>query len=206
MNHGQRSQRWTQIMTLPYLVTLLNPNEIGIQPHPSVNCLRRAHIEKKNVALGAGQETVLEDVHGKSMEFRFVLDPKDASTVELNFFRSKNREEVTTVRLYRNRGYINHLNAGNDSVVEIDSTRSSTAAMEIRPVEQANVFIPAARPVEMRVFIDRSVIEVFVAGRQALAVRVFPGREDSDGVSLLSVGADTVLQSFDAWQMENIYQ
>ena len=206
MNHGQRSQRWTQIMTLPYLVTLLNPNEIGIQPHPSVNCLRRAHIQKKNVALGAGQEVVLDDVHGKSMEYRFVLDPKDASTVELNFFRSKNREEVTTVRLYRNRGYINHLSAGNDSVVEIDSTRSSTAPMEIRPVEQANVFIPEAQPVEMRVFVDRSVIEVFVAGRQALAVRVFPSRDDSDGVSLLSVGADTVLQSFDAWQMENIYQ
>ena len=123
----------------------------------------------------------------------------------MNFFRSKNREEVTTVRFYRNRGYIDHLNPGNDSVVEIDSSHSATTAMDIRPVEQANVYIPPNEPVEMRVFIDRSVIEVFVAGRQVVAVRVFPSREDSDGVSLLSVGADYVLQSFDAWQMEDIY-
>ena len=53
---------------------------------------------------------------------------------------------------------------------------------------------------------DRSVIEVIVAGRQVVAVRVFPSREDSDGVSVLSVGADSVLQSFDAWQMEDIYR
>ena len=47
MNHGQRTPGWTQIMSLPYLVTLLNPNEIGIQPHPSLECLRREHVEKQ---------------------------------------------------------------------------------------------------------------------------------------------------------------
>ena len=193
-------------MSLPCLVNLLNPNENGIRPHPALECLRREHVEKKNVTLGANREIVFGDVHGKSMEFRFVLAPKEASTVEMNLFRSKNREEVTTVRFYRNRGYIDHLNPGNDSVVEIDSSRSATTAMDIRPVEQANVYIPPDKPVEVRVFIDRSAIEVFVAGRQSVAVRVFPSREDSDGVSIMSVGADSVLQSFDAWRMANIYK
>jgi beta-fructofuranosidase len=72
-------------------------------------------------------------------------------------------------------------------------------------VEQANVYIPPNEPADVRVFIDRSVMEVFVGGRQVVAVRVFPSRADSDGVSVLSVGADSVLQSFDAWQMEDIY-
>jgi beta-fructofuranosidase len=206
MNHGQKPSGWTQIMSLPILVTLLNPNEIGIQPHPALTALRREHIEKQNVALGANQEVVFDDVHGSSMEFRFVLAPRDASVVEMSFFRSPNREEVTTVRFYRNRGYIDHLHPGNDSVVEIDSSHSAATAMDIRPVEQANVYIPPGDPVDVRVFIDRSVLEVFVAGRQVAAVRVFPSREDSDGVSILSVGADSVLQSFDAWQMEDIYR
>jgi len=48
-------------------------------------------------------------------------------------------------------------------------------------------------------------MEVFVAGRQVAAVRVFPSRESSDGVSLTSVGSDSLLQSFDAWQMKSIY-
>jgi len=43
-------------------------------------------------------------------------------------------------------------------------------------------------------------------GKQCLAVRVYPGREDSIGVSLRSQGRDAVLKSLDAWQMENIYE
>jgi hypothetical protein len=38
-----------------------------------------------------------------------------------------------------------------------------------------------------------------------VAVRVFPGREDSTGVSLQARGGDAKLLNFDAWQMETIY-
>ena len=46
MNHGQRTSVWTQIMSLPYLVTLLNPNEIGIQPHWCWNVSPRTRREE----------------------------------------------------------------------------------------------------------------------------------------------------------------
>ncbi|NQT39988.1 MAG: GH32 C-terminal domain-containing protein, partial [Planctomycetes bacterium] len=42
-------------------------------------------------------------------------------------------------------------------------------------------------------------------GRQCVAVRVYPGREDSVGVSLRSQGQEAVLKSLDAWQMKKIY-
>jgi beta-fructofuranosidase len=37
-------------------------------------------------------------------------------------------------------------------------------------------------------------------------MRVYPGREDSLGVSLRSQGADAELKSLSAWQMANVYQ
>ena len=58
----------------------------------------------------------------------------------------------------------------------------------------------------MRVFIDRSVVEVFVNGKQCAAVRVYPSREDSIRVSLRSQGRDAELKSIDAWQMKSIYE
>lgn len=42
-------------------------------------------------------------------------------------------------------------------------------------------------------------------GKQCVAVRVYPGREDSVGVSLLSRGKDAELRSLDAWKMKSIY-
>jgi beta-fructofuranosidase len=68
------------------------------------------------------------------------------------------------------------------------------------------VFVDKNKPLKLRVFIDRSVVEVFVNGRQCVAMRVYPGRPDSVGVSLRSQGTGAVLKSLDAWQMKNIYE
>ena len=59
---------------------------------------------------------------------------------------------------------------------------------------------------KLRVFVDRSVVEFFVNSRQCIAIRVYPGREDSIGVSLRSQGQKATLKSLDAWQMKNIYE
>ncbi|TCC96974.1 GH32 C-terminal domain-containing protein [Pedobacter hiemivivus] len=56
----------------------------------------------------------------------------------------------------------------------------------------------------LRVFIDRSIVEVFVNGRQCIAVRTYPDRADSKGVSIQARN-DALLKSLDAWQMENVY-
>ena len=92
-----------------------------------------------------------------------------------------------------------------ESVLEIDAKHSSLASVRIRPVEQAGVASDPNEPLELRVFIDRSVIEVFAGGRQYIAERVYPSLTDSDGFSVESRGADAVLKSLETWQMKNIY-
>ena len=49
------------------------------------------------------------------------------------------------------------------------------------------------------------MVEVFVNGRQYVAMRVYPGRKDSVGVSLRAQSADATLKSLDAWQMKAIW-
>ena len=60
-------------------------------------------------------------------------------------------------------------------------------------------------PFKLRVFIDRGIVEVFINGRQCLAIRVHPGRADSVGVSLLSPGQDAKLKSLTAWPMQGTF-
>jgi len=67
------------------------------------------------------------------------------------------------------------------------------------------VTIVPGEPVELRAFVDKSIVEVFVNGKQCVAVRVYPGREDSVGVSLRAQGQDAELKSLDAWQMKSIW-
>lgn len=94
-----------------------------------------------------------------------------------------------------------------ESVIAIDSSRTSIALDVLaRPPESAPVFIEEDETVRLRVFVDRSVVEVFVNGRQCVAVRVYPERSDSIGISLLSRGREAKLLSLDCWQMKNIYE
>jgi beta-fructofuranosidase len=62
-----------------------------------------------------------------------------------------------------------------------------------------------AGSLKLRVFIDRSVVEVFVNGKLYLAMRVYPNRQDSVGVTLRAQGQDALLKKLDAWQMQAIW-
>jgi beta-fructofuranosidase len=45
-----------------------------------------------------------------------------------------------------------------------------------------------------------------VNGKQCVAMRVYPGRDDSRGVSIRAQGQEAELLKLDAWQMKNIYE
>ena len=93
------------------------------------------------------------------------------------------------------------------SLISIESAYASLHP-DVRPraPETAPVFIGNDETLKLRVFIDKSVVEVFVNGKQVVAVRVYPSRKDSLGVSLRSQGQDSELKSLEAWQMKNIYE
>ena len=89
----------------------------------------------------------------------------------------------------------------------IDSSRSSILPDVLtRALETASLLVDLDERLQLRVYVDKSVVEVFVNGKQCVAVRVYPGREDSVGVSSRAQGQDSELIFLDAWQMENIYK
>jgi beta-fructofuranosidase len=91
-------------------------------------------------------------------------------------------------------------------VISLDNTRSSILPdVRSRPPETAQVALNKGESLKLRVFVDKSVVEVFANGKQCVALRVYPGREDSVGVSLRAQGQDAQLKSLDAWQMRTIW-
>ena len=207
MNPGKSTKGWNQIMTLPRRLTLTGTDDLGIEPISAVESVRGAHIRVEITRLPANQEIVLPNVSGNAIEIAAEFEPSAASVLELNVLRSPNREEITRIQFYRNRGFLNRDTNKQGSAISIDSSYAS-ALPDARPriPETASFFVAEDEPLKLRVFVDRSVVEVFANGRQCAAVRVYPGRPDSVGVSLRSQGRDTVLKSLDAWQMANIYR
>ena len=151
------------------------------------------------LTLPANQEIVLGSIRGDAIELMAEIETNDAPLVELNVLRSPGKEEYTRIAFYRERGFRDweryngwqrdRLAAATDSLISIDSSYSSTLPdVRSRAPETGPVFLERDEPLRLRVFVDRSVVEVFVNGKQCVAMRVYPGREDSVGVSLRSQG------------------
>ena len=217
MNPGKPTKGWNQIMTLPRRLTILPKGEIdplGIEPAGDIESLRYNHQHVGTMNLPANEEVVLKNIRGNTMEIIAEIDPKKAPMVEMNVLRSPNRQEFTRIMFFKDRGF-RHREYGRkheyakqlSSLITIDSSYSSILPdVKSRAPETAPVFIDKNEPLKLRVFIDRSVVEVFVNGKQCVAMRVYPGRADSVSVSLRSQGKDAELKSLDAWQMKNIYK
>lgn len=87
----------------------------------------------------------------------------------------------------------------------IDVSRAPTrAGVQARPPEIGPLALEEGEPLRLRVFIDRSVVEVFAKDRQCLTVRAFPEGEESIGVSVFARGGEATLTSCEACQMPSI--
>lgn len=56
-------------------------------------------------------------------------------------------------------------------------------------------------PFQLRIFVDKSVVEVFANGRQAVMRRIYPSRKDSVGVTLFFTGGPADVRTLEAWDM-----
>jgi len=207
VNSAAGGKRAAGIMSLPRRLTLLARDELGQEPAGDIESLRGEHQHIAATLLAANQEIVLPAIRGNTLEIAAEIDPGHAPLVELNVLRSTNAEEVTRIALFKNRNVTSRFMPPQQklSVVTLDNARSSLLPDVLcRPPESAPVFIPADEPFKLRVFVDRSIVEVFVNGRQCLALRVHPSRADSLGVSLRAQGQPAKLRSLDAWKMKNI--
>ena len=185
MNPGMETKGWNQIMTLPRLLTLGNDSVLKIEPAGDIESLRYDHKHLGDTVLPPNEEIVLDGIKGNTIEIIAEIDAKTSPMVELNVLRSKNREEYTRITFFKNRGFrITEwgdktgalLQSGNtvvspygtprsipyrQSVLSIDSSYSSALPGALsRPPETTAVDIGVDEPLKLRIFIDRSVVEV----------------------------------------------
>jgi beta-fructofuranosidase len=100
-----------------------------------------------------------------------------------------------------------------DGALTVDMTRSTLAdnVQRVFPiimgkpvetnVQPAPFVLEKGEVLDLRVFIDKSIIEVYANDRQCVTARVYPNRDDATGVTL-RCGAGVEVQTIDAWQMQ----
>jgi beta-fructofuranosidase len=190
-NYWDGEAYWAGVMSLPRILSLGPDRSLRIEPAPELEVLRLNRRELKDLPLEAGAETVLPRVEGECLELDVELEPGGARQVGLAVRRSPDGEETALI-------VFDALNG----TVAIESRTLQEGAEPLVNRQEAP-FAPAAGEVlRLRVFLDRSVLEVFAGNRQCLTQRVYPCRPDSRGVGLFAHGGSgAMVHSVRVWDM-----
>ena len=207
---------WNEVMSLPRQFSLIDYESFAsperaalfaplrIEPIAELETLRFDPVRVEDVVIPANGETVLSEVKGKAMELEVVIDPMEAREVGIMVLRSPDGEEETTITLFMH-SWLSWLPDGPRQLALDVSRASLHPDVRSRSPEMGYLYLEDGEPLRLRVYIDRSLVEVFANGRQSLTLRCRPTREDSSGVSVFARGRDAKLVTLDAYQMRSVW-
>ena len=91
-------------------------------------------------------------------------------------------------------------------VVRVDLSKTSLDSSLMRyewfkSIQEASLKLSPKETLNFHVFIDKSVLEIFINGKLCLTHKVYPSLEDSKDVRLFSVGGTIDVPTVNAWKM-----
>lgn len=180
---------WSGTMSLPRVLTLVD-GSLRMNPPKEIERLRCDGKQKADLAVAADSELVLDGIGGNSIELCVEMTAPEAGQYGVKVCRSAGGEEETLV----------YYDAA-EKRLKIDTTKSSLTEGP-KTVEAGPFELRPGEPLQLRVFVDKSVVEVFAnGGRQAVMRRVYPSREDSVGVAVFARGGPVRVAKLEAWQI-----
>jgi len=191
---------WSGTLSLPRVLSLADDgNSLKIEPAEELKALRYNPYELKDIDIGADSNIALKGIKGNSIEIDIELIPDKAENFGVKVCCSADGKEQTVI-------YYDD----NEKVLGIDTSSTSAediytdvAFISLKPamVEKAPFDLKKGESLKLRIFIDKSVVEVFANSRQAVMRRIYPARDDSLGVSVFSKAGPVKVKSLKVWEM-----
>ena len=188
---GTRSESgWSGTMSLPRVLTLCKDGKLLMNPPKEIEKLRYHPIEQTKLTVKADSELKLKGISGKSIELALEIVPgKGAAQFGVKVCCSADGSEQTLV----------YYDAA-DKKLKVDTTKSGPEGT--RRIEAGPFELKGGETLKLRVFVDKSVVEVFANdGRQAVTRRIYPSADNAAGVALFSKGGPAAATSVKAWDI-----
>ena len=179
---------WTGSYGLPRSLWLGKDGNLCMAPVKELAMLRMNEKVKTKLTVKAGSELNLEEMGTELMELEITIDPGTASRVGVKAGCSPDGREQTAL-----------FYDAAEKQLKCDATKSSLT-LGRRNLESAPFELKSGEPLVLRVFVDRSIVEVFANDRQAIARAVYPTLHGK-GIRLFSEGGDVKIISIKSWEI-----
>ena len=199
-----KPSNWQDVMSLPRKLSLGSNSHLKITPVEETHSLRLSKKELSGITVNPNQEILLNDIGGKSIEIEAKINLATSREAGFYVLQSKDGTEKTKISLLRTSN-TPYKWSEKDSL-QIDVSEASkdpnmyARTPEIGPVKLINDTI-----LNLRIFIDQSIIEVFANNEQCLTLRSYPTQKDSRYISFFAKGGVAEILNMKVWQMKSIW-
>ena len=171
---------WNGCLALPRVLSIGADGHLRQEPIPELQKLRAKHIRLESLNLSNGGH-VLEEPLGDTLEILAVFEPGDAEAIGLKMRRSD------------------------------DGLKAVTISHDGRTLDVAGTAFPFKlgadeKTLTLRIFLDKSLMEVFVnGGRECVTKVIYPPEQDL-GLELFAIGGSATVQTLDVWRMKDAWR
>ena len=185
---GEPEKGWSGVYGLPRSLWLGEDGTLRMRPVAELKMLRQHEQTWNRMVLSDGETKTLKDIAGDSCELEITVNPDTCQQCGVKVRAASDGKEATL--LYYD---------SEAKQLVFDATCSGVDGRRV--IERAPFELQEGEPLKLRVFVDKSVVEVYANDRQAIGRRVYPGSKDSLGVILFAKGSEAEFSTVKAWEM-----
>ncbi len=185
---GEEARGWSGVYGLPRSLWLGQDGTLRMAPVKELQSLRCHEKTWDPCTLAEGSPKTLQGVVGDCCELEINFQVGAAKRYGVKVRASAGGEEETLL----------YYDAATKQLC-FDSTHSGIDGRRV--LEQAPLELGEGEPLQLRIFVDKSIVEVYANDRQAIGRRVYPARADSLGVRLYAEGGSADVLGAKAWEM-----
>ncbi len=184
---------WASCLTLPREISLDALGNLVVKPAVELQGLRTATLYAGEVSLAGAAHVSLAGVTGDRLEISLRVTAATCASLRLQFRRSPDGVQYTQLEYdYR---------SGTLRLTRDQST--DTAGVTLDACEYA-LQLGQDEPLDLSIFLDNSVIEIYANDRLSMTSRIYPSRADAQGLRLQAQGGSATAQVA-IWRMGSIW-
>lgn len=174
---------WNGCLTLPRILSLGDDNSMRFTPAPELQLLRTNHIHLENVLITPKSKNILGNIRGSCLEIIGTMEVATAGKFGFKIFQNNNYE--------------------NGEIIEI---KAEKRFLRVGKEKSKIDFLLNENLIKFHIFIDRSVVEVYLNDKECLTCRIYPKILESDYIDVFSTEEDINLRSLDIWKLKSIWK
>ena len=176
---------WAGVQSLPRVLTLAPGGRLRIEPHPLCQRLTGFGTGLRSQALGEELQSALtaQKILGNAGRLDAVVELAGKDPFSLLFYRSPDGAEETRLTYHPERGRL-----------VIDRSKSSLSSSQAADEFSAPLALAKDEALNISLYLDRSIVEVYANGSCCMTTRVYPTRVDSVGFGFSGGNKKTLIR------------